>query len=86
MLLAAGAGHAGWLRRSARLPSRSARRAGAGILIAFSCHPHFNQPQEELDLKGIKHIGGPADGDKKVELKPGMLLEQDPDVSGKLGN
>lgn len=36
--------------------------------------------QEELDLKGISHIGGPADADKKVELKPGMLLEQDPDV------
>ncbi|PRW33118.1 phosphoglycolate phosphatase [Chlorella sorokiniana] len=37
--------------------------------------------QEELDLKGIAHIGGPADADKKVELKPGMLLEQDPDVA-----
>lgn len=38
--------------------------------------------QEELDLKGIKHIGGPADGDKKVELKPGTFLEHDHDVSG----
>lgn len=36
--------------------------------------------QEELDLKGIQHIGGPADRDKKVELTPGMLLEQDKDV------
>ncbi|KAI3431665.1 hypothetical protein D9Q98_004712 [Chlorella vulgaris] len=36
--------------------------------------------QEELDLKGISHIGGPADGDKKVELTPGMLLEHDHDV------
>lgn len=36
--------------------------------------------QEELDLKGIKHIGGPADGDKRVELIPGMLLEHDHDV------
>ena len=45
--------------------------------------PFFSPPssaQEELDLKGIAHIGGPADADKKVELKPGMLLEQDPDV------
>ena len=38
--------------------------------------------QEELDLKGIAHIGGPADAGKKVELTPGMLLEQDKDVSG----
>ena len=36
--------------------------------------------QEELDLKGIAHIGGPADAGKKVELTPGMLLEQDKDV------
>lgn len=36
--------------------------------------------QEELDLKGIKHIGGPADADKKVELTPGMFLEHDHDV------
>ena len=37
--------------------------------------------QEELDLKGINHIGGPADADKKVELTPGMFLEHDHDVS-----
>jgi hypothetical protein len=36
--------------------------------------------QEELDLKGISHIGGPADADRKVELTPGMLLEHDHDV------
>lgn len=35
---------------------------------------------EELDLKGISYIGGPADADKKVELKPGYFLEQDKDV------
>jgi phosphoglycolate phosphatase len=37
--------------------------------------------QEELDLKGINHIGGPADADKKVELTPGMFLEHDHDVA-----
>lgn len=36
--------------------------------------------QEELDLKGIKHVGGPADADQKVELAPGMFLEHDHDV------
>ncbi|EFN52873.1 hypothetical protein CHLNCDRAFT_58743 [Chlorella variabilis] len=36
--------------------------------------------QEELDLKGISHLGGPADADKRVELTPGMLLEHDHDV------
>ncbi|PSC71367.1 phosphoglycolate phosphatase [Micractinium conductrix] len=37
--------------------------------------------QEELDLKGINHIGGPADAGKKVELTPGMFLEHDHDVA-----
>lgn len=36
--------------------------------------------QEELDLKGIKHIGGPADKDQVVELKPGYALPHDHDV------
>lgn len=36
---------------------------------------------EELDLKGIKHVGGPEDAGKKVELTPGMFLEHDHDVS-----
>ncbi|KAK9822700.1 hypothetical protein WJX81_003938 [Elliptochloris bilobata] len=36
--------------------------------------------QEELDLKGIAHIGGPADADKKISLKPGFALPHDPDV------
>ena len=35
---------------------------------------------EELDLVGVDYIGGPADSDKKVELTPGMRLDQDPDV------
>ncbi len=35
---------------------------------------------EELDLKGISYIGGPADADKKIELKPGFYLEHDKDV------
>lgn len=36
--------------------------------------------QEELDLKGIKHLGGPSDADKKVNLSPGELMEHDHDV------
>ena len=36
--------------------------------------------QEELDLKGIAHIGGPADAEKKIELKPGFALPHDHDV------
>ncbi len=40
---------------------------------------------EELDLKGIKYMGGPADADKKVALKKGEYMEHDHDVSGKGG-
>ena len=36
--------------------------------------------EEELDLKGIAHIGGPADAGKQVELKPGYALPHDHDV------
>lgn len=36
--------------------------------------------QEELDMVGIKHSGGPADADKKVVLSKGMFLEHDHDV------
>jgi phosphoglycolate/pyridoxal phosphate phosphatase family enzyme len=36
--------------------------------------------QEELDLIGVPHIGGPSDGEKKVELKPGFALDHDHDV------
>jgi len=36
--------------------------------------------QEELDLVGIPYIGGPEDGDKKIELKPGFFLDHDKDV------
>lgn len=35
---------------------------------------------EELDLKGIQHIGGPEDADKKIELKPGFALPHDESV------
>lgn len=55
--------------------------AACSVLMSFFSP---SSSQEELDLKGIAHIGGPADADKKVELKPGMLLEQDPDVSNGL--
>lgn len=41
-----------------------------------------SQPgQEELDLKGIAHIGGPADAGKVVDLAPGHKMEHDHDVS-----
>jgi hypothetical protein len=36
--------------------------------------------QEELDLVGVPHIGGPADGDKKIDLSPGNFMEHDKDV------
>lgn len=36
--------------------------------------------QEELDLVGVKHLGGPADADKKVTLAPGQKMEHDHDV------
>lgn len=35
---------------------------------------------KELELAGFKYLGGPDDGDKRIELKPGFLLEQDKDV------
>lgn len=35
---------------------------------------------EELDLKGIEHMGGPEDADKVVTLKKGEFMEHDPDV------
>lgn len=34
----------------------------------------------ELELAGFKHLGGPTDGDKKIELKPGFYMEHDKDV------
>lgn len=36
--------------------------------------------QEELDLLGYQHFGGPADGGKVIELKPGFALPHDEDV------
>jgi phosphoglycolate phosphatase len=35
---------------------------------------------EELDLKGIAHMGGPEDADKKVKLAKGEFMEHDHDV------
>ncbi|KAF6256470.1 HAD-like domain-containing protein [Scenedesmus sp. NREL 46B-D3] len=35
---------------------------------------------EELDLKGIRHLGGPGDADKVVALKKGEYMEHDEDV------
>mmetsp|Transcript_2880 Transcript_2880/g.10456 ORF Transcript_2880/g.10456 Transcript_2880/m.10456 type:complete len:347 (+) Transcript_2880:2023-3063(+) len=37
--------------------------------------------QEELDLIGCNHTGGPEDADQKINLAPGQLLEHDKDVS-----
>merc|ERR1719460_191462 len=36
---------------------------------------------EELELAGISHFGGPDDTGKKIELSPGMRLDQDPEVA-----
>ena len=35
---------------------------------------------QELDLKGIRHLGGPSDGDKRVKLGPGEFMEHDEEV------
>ncbi|KAG8390713.1 hypothetical protein BUALT_Bualt01G0112100 [Buddleja alternifolia] len=35
---------------------------------------------KELDLAGFQHIGGPEDGEKKIELKPGFMMHQDENV------
>ncbi|KAI3762302.1 hypothetical protein L1987_52727 [Smallanthus sonchifolius] len=34
----------------------------------------------ELELAGYSYLGGPEDGGKKIELKPGFLMEHDKDV------
>eukprot|EP00569_Conticribra_weissflogii_P002447 CAMPEP_0171343036 /NCGR_PEP_ID=MMETSP0878-20121228/16101_1 /TAXON_ID=67004 /ORGANISM="Thalassiosira weissflogii, Strain CCMP1336" /LENGTH=374 /DNA_ID=CAMNT_0011845885 /DNA_START=47 /DNA_END=1171 /DNA_ORIENTATION=+ len=36
--------------------------------------------QEELDLIGVDHFGGPEDGGKKPDMGPGCKLDHDPDV------
>jgi phosphoglycolate phosphatase len=35
---------------------------------------------KELELAGFQYLGGPEDGAKKIELKPGFLMEHDKDV------
>ncbi|GFR41253.1 hypothetical protein Agub_g1928 [Astrephomene gubernaculifera] len=35
---------------------------------------------EELQLKGIHHLGGPADADKRVTLRSGEFMEHDAEV------
>ncbi|CAM6083514.1 unnamed protein product [Calypogeia fissa] len=36
--------------------------------------------QLELEQAGIKHLGGPEDGDKKIDLAPGKYMEHDDEV------
>lgn len=36
--------------------------------------------QQEMDLKGIHHLGGPSDAGKTVKLGPGEFMEHDADV------
>ncbi|KAJ7513355.1 hypothetical protein O6H91_24G002100 [Diphasiastrum complanatum] len=36
--------------------------------------------QKELEQAGISYLGGPEDGDKKIDLKPGQLMEHDHSV------
>ncbi|XP_031494156.1 phosphoglycolate phosphatase 1A, chloroplastic-like isoform X1 [Nymphaea colorata] len=35
---------------------------------------------KELELAGFQYLGGPADGEKKIELKPGFYMEHDENV------
>lgn len=35
---------------------------------------------KELELAGFQYLGGPEDGGKKIELKPGYLMEHDENV------
>ncbi|KAL5991008.1 Phosphoglycolate phosphatase 1A, chloroplastic [Asimina triloba] len=35
---------------------------------------------KELELAGFQYLGGPEDGNKKIELKPGFLMEHDKNV------
>eukprot|EP01018_Ginkgo_biloba_P032696 Gb_28313 [translate_table: standard] len=35
---------------------------------------------KELELAGFDYLGGPEDGDKKIQLKPGFLMEHDENV------
>ena len=35
---------------------------------------------KELELAGFQYLGGPEDGGKKIELKPGFYMEHDKDV------
>nr|ACG47181.1 4-nitrophenylphosphatase [Zea mays] len=35
---------------------------------------------KELELAGFQYLGGPTDGDKKIELKPCLYMEHDEDV------
>ncbi|KAG5549515.1 hypothetical protein RHGRI_014745 [Rhododendron griersonianum] len=35
---------------------------------------------KELELAGFQYLGGPVDGGKKIELKPGFLMEHDHNV------
>uniref|UniRef100_A0A7C9CCG6 phosphoglycolate phosphatase n=1 Tax=Opuntia streptacantha TaxID=393608 RepID=A0A7C9CCG6_OPUST len=35
---------------------------------------------KELELAGFQYLGGPEDGQKKIELKPGFLMEHDESV------
>ena len=37
--------------------------------------------QQELDLVGVAHTGGPADAGKTVDLAPGQFMHHDPDVA-----
>lgn len=38
--------------------------------------------EEELDLIGVPHLGGPGDKGKTIELKSGYALPHDHDVGG----
>ena len=37
--------------------------------------------QQELDLMGIRHLGGPEDAEKRVILRPGEYMDHDAEVT-----
>ena len=42
---------------------------------------HACFPVASVRAQGVKHIGGPSDGAKTIDLAPGQLLHHDPDVA-----
>ena len=65
--------------RCAAVQREEARRECAPTPIPTVAAPPA-EPEDELDLAGIKHCGGPEDAGKEVALKPGYAMPHDADV------